>query len=325
MLDELIFFMLMAVGVTYLDDGGPYAGNYSCPAYCAVNHKHLAFKDTLVVISDMAKNNNKSMLGGFLNYMSGRLGTEIDSLPSGERSLDNLKEMSSFMDTYQDAKQAQAVAVADMRNEGMDVDILPRSDLAFKQAEPDKTKVDMLVKEADFNVNEPSFDFEGLLSREGGDKLHRDSGGLTKFGITTAWGLNENQIKNLTKDEALNLYKDKYSHWASSWQGDGGSQKVGDKMFDVSVNMGRSGANKVMQNTLTKLGYSTQIDGGWVAGGETDTNYKKAIADLGENAVLEALIDEQKRHYSDIIKSDPKKYGQYARGWENRANFMQNR
>ena len=58
MLDELIFFMLMAVGVTYLDDGGPYAGNYSCPAYCAVNQKHLAFKDTLVVISDMAKNNN---------------------------------------------------------------------------------------------------------------------------------------------------------------------------------------------------------------------------------------------------------------------------
>tara|TARA_R100000655_G_scaffold35551_2_gene69163 strand:- start:32 stop:1042 length:1011 start_codon:yes stop_codon:yes gene_type:complete len=164
MLDELIFFMLMAVGVTYLDNGGPYASNYGCPAYCAVHHKHVAFKDTLVVISDMAKNNNKSMLGGFLNYMSGRLGTEIDSLPSGERSLDNLKEMSSFMDTYQEAKQAQAVAVADMRNEGMDVDILPRSDLAFKQAEAVSTNADRLVDEVNLNFNQDEFHLTNAIN-----------------------------------------------------------------------------------------------------------------------------------------------------------------
>jgi lysozyme family protein len=167
-----------------------------------------------------------------------------------------------------------------------------------------------------------SFDFQKLLQREGGDKLHTDSGGLTKYGITTAWGLDEDQITNLTEQEALDLYGDKYNHWASSWQGEGGSQAVGDKMFDVSVNMGRSGANKVMQNTLTNLGYETDVDGGWSDGGQTDTNYKQAISDHGEQAVLQALIKEQNRHYSDIVAGDPEKYGDYAKGWENRASFM---
>jgi hypothetical protein len=107
----------------------------------------------------MAKNNNKSMLGGFLNYMSGRLGTEIDSLPSGERSLDNLKEMSSFMDTYQNAK-AQSAAVADMRNEGVSEEIISKvipQDIAFAapQAPADNTKVDMLVNEVTKDFSTP--------------------------------------------------------------------------------------------------------------------------------------------------------------------------
>ena len=155
MLDELIFFMLMAVGVTYLDDGGPYASNYGCPAYCAVNHKHVAFKDTLVVISDMAKNNNKSMLGGFFNYLSGRLGTEIDSIPTPAPSFDNLKTMQKNVDDHAEMLLAKSAAVRDMENAGMDVDIIPNSDMAFKQAEPDNTKVDILVDDVTKNIFKP--------------------------------------------------------------------------------------------------------------------------------------------------------------------------
>ena len=186
---------------------------------------------------------------------------------------------------------------------------------------------DKLVNEANLDivgdvVNPSTFDFQELLTREGRGDAHVDSGGLTKYGITTAWGLSEDEIRNLTEGDALKIYGDKYNHWASSWQGDGGSQAIGDKMFDVSVNMGRSGGNKVMQNVLNTMGYPTSIDGGWTESGETDKNYKKAIAEHGEPAVLNSIIQEQKRHYSDIVASDPKKYGAYARGWQGRADFM---
>ena len=169
---------------------------------------------------------------------------------------------------------------------------------------------------------EDSFDFNALLQREGGDKLHTDSGGLTKYGITSAWGLDDDQITNLTEADALKMYGDKYAQWTPSWTGEGGSQAVGDKMFDVAVNMGRHGSNKVMQQALTNLGYETDIDGGWVDGGQTDENYQTAIHELGETEVLKALISAQKQHYKHIIDKDPEKYGSYGKGWDNRADFM---
>ncbi|MAH43343.1 hypothetical protein CL614_06555 [archaeon] len=167
-----------------------------------------------------------------------------------------------------------------------------------------------------------TFDFVKLLEREGGNIVHTDSGGLTKYGITRAYGLNDSQIRNLTEADAIKLYETKYNLWAPSWQGAGGSQAIGDKMFDMAVNMGRSGSSKVMQSMLTRLGYNTAVDGGWVQGGETDRNYRQAIADLGEDVLLRELINEQKKQYKDIIAGDPGKYGTYAKGWENRANFM---
>ena len=170
--------------------------------------------------------------------------------------------------------------------------------------------------------DEGTFDFNALLQREGGDKLHTDSGGLTKYGITNAWGLDDDAITNLTEADALKMYGDKYAQWSPSWTGEGGSQAVGDKMFDVAVNMGRHGSNKVMQSALNELGYETDVDGGWSDGGQTDTNYQQAISDLGEKKVLEALIASQNKHYKDIVAGDPEKYGDYEKGWENRANFM---
>jgi len=166
-----------------------------------------------------------------------------------------------------------------------------------------------------------TFDFDALLQREGGDKLHTDSGGLTKYGITSAWGLDEDQITNLSEEDALGMYKEKYDKW-DTWAGEGGSRAVGDKMYDIAVNMGRKGSTKVLQNALNNLGYEVETDGGWSAGGQTDSNYQAAIADFGEKKVLDEIIRTQKQHYSDIIESDPEKYGDYKDGWQNRADFM---
>lgn len=217
MLDELIFFMLMAVGVTYLDNGGPYAGNYGCPAYCAVNHKHVAFKDTLVVISDMAKNNNKSMLGGFFNYLSGRLGTEIDSIPTPAPSFDNLKTMQKNVDDHAEMLLAKSAAVRDMENAGMDVDILPKSDMAFKQAEPDNTKVDMLIKEAGFNVTDNMVDnfLQSQYDRMNlsGASYEDFSDNLKDFayrvsGVESSYGRNLKELSGSTSAKGLYQFTD---------------------------------------------------------------------------------------------------------------------
>jgi len=162
-MDVIVFYVFMVLGATYLDEGGPNKDSYACPVYCAVNHKHLAFKDTTVVYSNMAKNDNTGFLSGLFNLIGGKQGTEIDALPVGESSLDNLKEMQrnrgSFLDNYQDAKEAQVAAVTDMRNEGVSEDIIasvmPKSDKAFETIAPDNTKVDMLVSEATRDITKP--------------------------------------------------------------------------------------------------------------------------------------------------------------------------
>ena len=177
-MDVIVFYVFMVLGATYLDEGGPNRDSYACPVYCAVNHKHLAFKDTTVVYSNMAKNDNTGFLSGLFNLIGGKQGTEIDALPVGESSLDNLKEMQrnrgSFLDNYQDAKEAQVAAVTDMRNEGVSEEIIagvmPKSDKAFETMAPDNTKVDALVAEATHDIHRNQIDdiYDALAYAETG-------------------------------------------------------------------------------------------------------------------------------------------------------------
>ena len=139
------------VGVTYFDNGGPYKDSYACPSICAANHKHLVLKDTTVVYSNMADKGNSGFLSGLFNLIGGKQGTEIDALPVGDASLDNMKEMKrnvgGFVDNYNQAKSkandqvrlakmAKNTAITDMRDEGVSEEIIssvmPVSDLAFK-------------------------------------------------------------------------------------------------------------------------------------------------------------------------------------------------
>ena len=207
---------LLAIGATYLDDGGPYAGYYGCPTYCAVHHKHVAFKDTLVVSSPMAKNNNKSMLGGFFNYLSGRLGTEIDSIPTPAPSFDNLKEMQRNVESHNDMLLAKSAAVQDMKDEGLAVDVLPKSDMAFKQAEQDNTRVDMLVEEG-FNVTDNMVDnfLQSQYDRMklSGTSYEDFSDNLKDFayrvsGVESSYGRNLKELGGTTSAKGLYQFTD---------------------------------------------------------------------------------------------------------------------
>ena len=183
-MDVIIFYVIMVLGATYLEEGGPNKDSYACPVYCAANHKHLAFKDTTVVYSNMAKNDNTGFLSGLFNLIGGKQGTEIDALPVGESSFDNLKEMKRNVDTRQQQLLAKSTAVNDMRDEGVSEEIIssvmPRSEpigqsyevepeigqsfetivnppynKAFETMAPDNTRVDTLVKEAEQDITKP--------------------------------------------------------------------------------------------------------------------------------------------------------------------------
>ena len=176
-MDVIIFYVFMVLGATYLDEGGPNKDSYACPSYCAVNHKHLAFKDTTDVYSNMAENRNRGFLGGLFDLIGGKQGTEVDALPLGDASVDNLKEKQRRIDTHQEQiKQqmlARQAALHDMKMENMQTEMLldsvmPDSDKAFETMPPDKTKADKedaLVKEATQNIGRlPGQDYQDMLA-----------------------------------------------------------------------------------------------------------------------------------------------------------------
>ena len=89
-----------------------------------------------------------------------------------------------------------------------------------------------------------------VLENEGGESNHpADRGGHTKWGITAATAKqNGFYIKTLTKTQAEWIYHRNY--WKYEWITD---ERLAIKMFDLAVNMGTFGANKLLQQA-TVLG-----------------------------------------------------------------------
>ena len=150
----------------------------------------------------------------------------------------------------------------------------------------------------------------GLLAREGGDEIITDTGGLTKYGISTrAHGVGsadkgQYDIKNLTEDQAREIYKTQYIPQAIDRVG---LNNVAWKFADMTVNMGWGNATKLLQESIG-LGK----DGNF--GGDTKVAIRQSIADLGEAEVIRKLSETQKNYYKRLMKADPEKYGAY-KGW----------
>lgn len=178
------------------------------------------------------------------------------------------------------------------------------------------------VVESDKNLFVDDDDFyKGVIEREGGlGNNPNDKGGLTKFGISQKHNP-DIDVANLTREDALKYYKKEYPKTEKIWGGKAGSDKISKKMFDVSVGLGRSGSVRVMQDALTTLGFPTDVDGGWSRGGETDKNFKKALAAHGDKAIIQAIITAQKDYYAEILTKDPSQQ-EFEEGWLKRANYV---
>ncbi|MAF89232.1 MAG: hypothetical protein CL963_01835 [Euryarchaeota archaeon] len=145
----------------------------------------------------------------------------------------------------------------------------------------------------------------GILKREGGYVDHpSDPGGETKYGIAKRSHPKED-IKNLTKERATEIYEKEY--WtpskASSLPG-----SLQETYFDMVVNMGQRRAVKILQKACNSKGCKLVVDG--LIGRNTLRESKRI--DDSRLKVFRILF------YTDLITRKPK-LADFIVGWIRRA------
>ena len=99
---------------------------------------------------------------------------------------------------------------------------------------------------------------EGVLAREGGYVNHpNDPGGETNYGIAKKSHPKED-IKNLTKERAMEIYHEEY--WMPS-KAPYLPHSIQETFFDMVVNMGQSRAVKILQKACNSKNCSLYVDG----------------------------------------------------------------
>jgi lysozyme family protein len=153
-------------------------------------------------------------------------------------------------------------------------------------------------------INKTISEYEGGYSNDS-----EDPGGETHFGISKEHNPDVD-IKNLTKDGAIELYTNK--EWSILKCEKIASMKVRWKLFDQGVNLGTGRAAMFLQRAV-----GVKDDG--IIGNETiqKTNLI-TTSSTGEHTVLSKMVKQQVLHYAKKIQEKPFKV-KYIIGWMNRA------
>ena len=148
-----------------------------------------------------------------------------------------------------------------------------------------------------------------VLLHEGGyvdDPL--DKGGETNFGISKRW-YPHIDIKNLTKNDAVNIYYNDY------WIPSKASELPGhlrSTYFDMVVNMGQTTAIRIMQEAINSV-QATRIDEDGLIGPETINS---------ANKLSKKRLQAYRCHfYSKIVIAEPTQKRFYY-GWFKRATSV---
>ena len=149
-----------------------------------------------------------------------------------------------------------------------------------------------------------------VLKHEGGYANDpRDRGGETKFGISQRSYPNLD-IENLTRKDARAIYLRDF--WKPGRFGSIRSQSVATKAFDLSVNMGRKRAARLLQTSVNELGGQLKRDG--IIGPRT----LKAVNKLSPAKLLTELRAQAALRYARIALRDPTQKV-FLKGWMRRA------
>jgi len=151
---------------------------------------------------------------------------------------------------------------------------------------------------------------EPLIEREGGEKIVVDTGGTTKYGISEkGTGLSPDEIKSLTKRQAIEIYR---KHYYVPSKCDRLPEHLQEAFFDSVVNQGISRATKILQtaaNHKNHKGSKIAVDGR--IGNQT----LKAVQNLESERFRAFRV----LHYAKITLKRPDKFEIYYYGWFRRA------
>ena len=146
---------------------------------------------------------------------------------------------------------------------------------------------------------------EKVLEHEGGYVNDpKDLGGETNFGITKRF-YPDLDIKNLTKEEAREIYKQDY--WDKN-RVESLPQELWHIFFDMCVNMGRRTAVKILQRAANSKGRNIGVDGGL---GPATTSALQGVN-------IERVRAYRVKYYVDLINAKPEQEKFYF-GWFRRA------
>ena len=146
---------------------------------------------------------------------------------------------------------------------------------------------------------------EHVLKHEGGYVNDpTDLGGETNYGITKRF-YPDVDIKNLTKEQAKEIYKRDY--WDKN-RVDELPEQLRHIFFDMCVNQGRGTAVKVLQRAANAKGAKLKVDGGM--GPAT----LKAVQNVEHNRVKSYRV----LHYANLVINKPEQE-KFWYGWFKRA------
>ncbi|MCI0598162.1 MAG: hypothetical protein L0Y60_01355 [Beijerinckiaceae bacterium] len=126
---------------------------------------------------------------------------------------------------------------------------------------------------------------EYILDWEGGSRLVRDTGGLTRYGISQRAFPNVDIVR-LTRANAIYLYR---VHYWDKLDCDSLPDEMRLAVFDCAVNQGVGAAARF----------------------------------LARASSLEEFMSLRRSHYRNLAAGNPGKYGKYLKGWFNRMNAVE--
>ena len=148
----------------------------------------------------------------------------------------------------------------------------------------------------------------GITLHHEGGYVHdpKDLGGETNFGIAKRF-YPDVDIKNLTEDEAKEIYKQDY--WVKN-RVEELPENLRHIFFDMCVNQGRGTAVKILQRACNAKGTNLAIDGGFGPGTQAAINtYKPSI---------ERVRCYRLKFYYDLVNKKPEQE-RFLFGWFKRA------
>lgn len=158
-----------------------------------------------------------------------------------------------------------------------------------------------------------------VLKNEGGYiDNSKDKGGVTNYGISLRFLMNINKqatpetIRDLTIAEAKELYLNHF--WLPNKYQELNSQRLANKVFDTSVNMGAKMGNRFLQIAINILTNKGIVEDGIIGSKTIDIINSLEV----DNNLLRIYSLLQKEYYSSIVINNNSQIA-FLKGWFNRA------